>query len=286
MAITESAPRVAGAAGQVSGPSTQSLMLTFFGIYLLDQQLAVSAGSVIACLGRAGCSEEAIRSTLNRMAKRGLLARHRVGRRTYFALTPRARKVLADGRDRVWRTGAVNRDWDGTWTMVGFSLPEAWRSERHGLRSRLVWAGFGPLQNGLWVAPGRVDVMAAVADLGLERHLKVFHARAAAPTEAGDVLEQAFDVPGIAARYGDFLTRWDHGDPLPDESAGGGLAGQLLLQADWVELVRQDPHLPAEHLPRDWPAARAESVFRDLARRWEAAASAQVAELLDTSPVG
>src|SRR5690606_29083636 len=103
--------------------------------------------------------------------------------------------------DRVWRTGAVNGDWDGTWTLVGFSLPEARRRERHDLRSRLLWGGFGPLQNGLWVAPGSVDPAPLVGDLGPEAQLRVFEGRVVAPTQVRDVLETAFDVPGIAARY-------------------------------------------------------------------------------------
>ena len=69
-----------------------------------------------------------------------VVERRRQGRKTYFGLTPHAVQVLTDGRDRIWRTGAVNRDWDGRWTMVGFSLPEAWSRERHDLRSRLMKA--------------------------------------------------------------------------------------------------------------------------------------------------
>ncbi|MFE9812776.1 PaaX family transcriptional regulator C-terminal domain-containing protein [Streptomyces sp. NPDC005548] len=264
-------------------PRTQSVMLSFFGIHLLGRPLAVSSGSVIAVLERVGISEEAVRSTLNRMVKRGLLERHRRGRKTYFGLTPHAGKVLKDGHDRVWRTGAVNRDWDGQWTMVGFSLPEAWRSERHDLRSRLIWAGFGPLQNGLWVAPTSVDVPEAVAGLGLEPYLRVFRATVASPTEAREVLEQAFDISAIGARHKTFLDRWDRTDPIPE--CPSELAGQLLLHTDWLSLVRQDPHLPAEHLPADWPAARAESVFRGLSRRWDRPAALAAAHLLDTTPL-
>lgn len=194
-------------------PRTQSLMLTFFGAHVLGRPVAVSSGSVIAALGRVGSTEEAVRTTLNRMVKRDLLERRRQGRKTYFALTPHAVQVLTDGRDRIWQTGAVNRDWDGRWTMVGFSLPEAWSRERHDLRSRLIWAGFGLLQNGLWVAPAPVDVREMVAGLGLEPYLRVFRAEVESPTDVREVLEQAFDVPAIGARYRAFLDRWDRTDP-------------------------------------------------------------------------
>ncbi|MEU9040570.1 MULTISPECIES: PaaX family transcriptional regulator C-terminal domain-containing protein [unclassified Kitasatospora] len=276
-----------------AAPRPQSLMLSFFGIHVLGRDIALSSGSVIDAFARVHISEEAVRSTLTRMVGRGLLERHRRGRKMYFALTGRARAVLTDGQDRIWRTGAVNRAWDGSWTVVGFSLPDAWRRERHDLRSRLVWGGFAPLQSGLWTAPGEVDVAALVDGLGLEGHLRVFHGRAAAPTDAADLLA-AFDVPAIAARYRAFLDRWHDpeagdsgpGDPQPGNPAEAHLpedrlARQLLLHTDWLDVVRGDPHLPAEHLPADWPAEAAEQLFHTLAHRYQPGAEAIAAEILD-----
>ncbi|MFC6093035.1 PaaX family transcriptional regulator C-terminal domain-containing protein [Saccharothrix lopnurensis] len=258
----------------------QSLMLSFLGIHVLNQGIAVFSGSVIDVFARVAVSEEAVRSTLGRMVKRELLTRYRSGRRVYFGLTPRSTAVLKDGEHRVWRRGAVNADWDGTWTMIGFSLPESWRSRRHDLRSRLVWGGFGPLQNGLWVAPGHVDVPALVGDLDLDDHLRVFTARTAEPTEADQVVHAAFDVPAIAARYHAFLDRWDHEAPLPE--AVDDLARQLLLHTEWLQLVRQDPRLPTGHLPADWPAIRAEHAFHRLAGVYDRSAGRIAASVLDT----
>ncbi|WP_256122932.1 PaaX family transcriptional regulator C-terminal domain-containing protein [Streptomyces sp. LUP47B] len=263
-----------------SAPRPQSLMLSFFGIHALGRDVALAAGSLIDVFGRAGITEDAVRSTLTRMVKRGLLERHRRGRKTYFGPTPRAVGVLQDGHDRIWHTGAVNRDWDGTWTLVGFSLPEAWRSERHDLRSRLVWNGFGPLQNGLWVAPGTVDVPEVVAGLGLDSYLRVFQgSTAVAPTDARTILHTAFDVESIAKGYEAFLVRWSGAAQEPADA--DPLVRQLLLHTDWLDQVRQDPHLPAEHLPEGWPAARAEERFHELAQRYDAPARQEAASALD-----
>lgn len=263
----------------------QSLMLTFFAVHLLGRTVAVSSGSVIDVLARVGVGEEAVRTTLARMVNRGLLERHRRGRRTYFGLSARAEGVLRDGHDRVWRLGAVNREWDGTWTIVGFSLPEAWASERHDLRSRLVWGGFGPVQSGMWIAAGQVDVASLVADLGLDAHLRVFHGRSARPTEAAALIEEAFDLPGIAGRYQGFLARWER-DEAHRPGAGDPIARQLLLHTEWLNLVRQDPRLPTGHLPSAWPAAQAEELFRALARRFEEPAARLAADVLDCLGIG
>jgi phenylacetic acid degradation operon negative regulatory protein len=244
----------------------QSLMLSFLGLHVLDRDIAVYSGSVIGVFGRVGVSEEAVRSTLSRMTARGLLTKHRNGRKVYFGLTTRATQVLQDGERRIWQTGALNTDWDGTWTLIGFSLPESRRSDRHDLRSQLMWAGFGPVQNGLWIAPGSHDVTMMVEELGLAQHVTVFTASHAKPTEAADLAHRAFDTGAIAARYQEFLARWGGRTPLqalPDD-----LARQLVLHSDWLELVRQDPHLPAELLDREWPAIEAEQLFQSLARRY------------------
>ncbi|NUP47616.1 MAG: PaaX family transcriptional regulator [Catenulispora sp.] len=256
-------------------------MLTFFGIRVLGQPVALFTGSVIDVFARVGVAEQAVRSTLARMVDRGLLERHRQGRKVYFGITEHATAVLQDGYDRVWRIGAVNDDWDGSWTLVGFSLPEAWRRQRHDLRSRLVWGGFGPVQSGLWVAPRSVDVPELVAGLGLDAHLNVFHGTPQAPTEARAVLDTAFDVAAIASRYKVFLEHWD----AAARSETDPLARQLLLHTDWLDLIRQDPHLPAEHLPADWPAARAERLFHTVAKECEEPAAAEAARVLDVLPL-
>ncbi|WP_246239517.1 PaaX family transcriptional regulator C-terminal domain-containing protein [Acrocarpospora corrugata] len=258
-----------GGEDEPAAPSTrpQSLIFSFLGIYALDRGTAISSGSIIDVFARLGVSEEAVRSTLARMVKRNFLIRYRVGRRAYLGLTPHAVAVLRDGRRRIWETGAVNRDWDGTWTVVGFSLPDSRRSTRHDLRSRLIWAGFGPLQSGLWIAPGAKEVTGVFDALDVDDHVTVLTARAFKPTEAADLVAKAFDIEQIARRYRAFLARWDVTRPLPD--APDDLVRQLSLHTDWLQLVRQDPHLPAEHLPADWPAIRAEQVFHTRAEEYE-----------------
>ena len=128
-------------------------MFSFLGIYVLGCGTGVYSGSIIDVFARVGVSEEAVRSTLARMVSRDLLAPP-PGPQGVLRTHPPREEVLQDGHRRIWETGAVNRDWDGSWTLVGFSLPDSRRRERHDLRSQLIWDGFGPLQNGLWIAPG------------------------------------------------------------------------------------------------------------------------------------
>ena len=235
-------------------------MLTFLGDYLLDRDRCVFSGSVIDVLGRLGVSEHATRSTLTRMVNRGLLHRQKHGRRMYFGLTSRAVEILRDGHTRIWHTGAVNDDWDGTWTLLCFSLPEAWQRQRHDLRSKLVWAGFGPLQGGLWIAPGHVQVDDIVASLGLAAHVRVFRATVDELTDVGAAGRGRLRprhglrrVPGFS-RPLDGRRRRTPDDPL---------AAHLSIVTEWLRVIRRDPRLagaaPAGVLAGD---RRAEGVPR------------------------
>ncbi|MBB4931611.1 phenylacetic acid degradation operon negative regulatory protein [Lipingzhangella halophila] len=260
----------------------QSLMLTFLGNFVLRRNVSVFSGSFIDVFARLGVSEQAVRSTLSRMARRGLLSRQRHGRRVYFGLTPHSAQILADGERRIWETGVINLEKDGPWTLLAFSLPESWQRLRHDLRSRLVWSGFGPLQSGLWIAPSRVDVTATVEELGIDAYARVFHAQLGPPTETPQIIADAYDLDELAGNYTRFLQRWDVPHPLPE--APDDLARLLLLMTEWLRNVRADPRLPLAHLPADWPAVRAQKLVEELYATYIGPARRIADEILDVVP--
>jgi phenylacetic acid degradation operon negative regulatory protein len=260
----------------------QALLLNFFGGYVLGLGVHVATTSVLEVLHRAGVSEHATRSALSRMARRDLLRRVRRGRQVYLGLTAHSRQILHDGEARIWRIGAVNTHSDGTWILLGFSMPDSWQRQRHELRSRLLWAGFGPLQGGLWIGASHADVASVTKGLQADGHIRVFTARALPPTDLDRLVREAWDLDAIASRYRGFLERWDSPAKwprLPDR-----LAQQLVLQSEWLQVIRPDPRLPVQHLPRDWPAQRAQELFRGLYAEFEPEARRIAAEVLDVIP--
>jgi phenylacetic acid degradation operon negative regulatory protein len=272
-----------GVPGAPQGARPAALLLTFLGSYVLGRDIAVFTGSYIEVFQRLGVLEHTTRSALARMAGRGLLQRHRRGRRAYFGLTRRAVEILNDGKRRVEELGPINRAWDGRWTLLGFSLPESRRPDRHDLRARLRWAGFGPLQGGLWVSPSQVDAEWLLGGLGLDEHVRVFQAEVSPPTDVDRMIREAFDLDGLVARYRGFLDRWDRPEPLP--AAHDDLARRIWLLTEWLLLVRDDPRLPLGLLPETWPAVRAEGVFHRWSDAYRASATRVADELIDRIPV-
>jgi phenylacetic acid degradation operon negative regulatory protein len=239
----------------------QSVIFSLLAEHLLERDLGLFSGSFIDVLGRIGIGEHATRSTLARMTRRGLLLGQRKARKTYFRLTPRCTAILEDGRHRIWHMGAVNDAEVAHWTLLTFSLPEAWRQKRDDLRARLTWAGFGPLQNGAWLAPSEIDVRPIVAELGLERHVRAFHVRPAPPTDPAAVIRDAFDLAALAERYRAFSRNWERPSKrLRDDP----LALTLRLSTEWLSIIREDPRVPVRLLPKDWPAIGAQQLYRSL----------------------
>jgi phenylacetic acid degradation operon negative regulatory protein len=235
------------------------LLLNFFGALVLDcDRPPVPSVTLLGLLAELGVTEAAARVTLQRMARRGLLTRGQVGRSAEYALTPVAEEVLRRVRDRVVSPAPFGHP-AGTWTLLSYSVPESRRDLRHRVRSRLSWAGFGGLRDGLWIAPGAVDVGALLGhpDLADVSGLAdAFVARSLPGTDVHRLVHRAWDVPAVRAAHTWFHETWSR----PPRVAGA-LARLTLLSADWLSLLRTDPGLPAAHLGAGWPAAISEAAY-------------------------
>jgi DNA-binding transcriptional regulator PaaX len=253
----------------------ETLLLALFGDHVLDRGTAVSTSGVIAVLGRLGIGEHATRATLSRMSRRGLLRTVRRGRQAFLGLTGHGSTVLRDGQHKL-DGEVVERHWDGRWTLLTFSVPETRRADRHALRTRLGWFGFGPLRSGLWVSTSATDISPALAELDLRQHAEVFRAEAFMWTDPARIAREAWDLPEIAAGYERFLQRWtDRAFDELDE-----LSRRVRLGAEWLLLIRGDPVLPVALLPVAWPGVRAAALFRTLRHQWARPADKLAADLL------
>ena len=187
----------------------QDLVVTFLGAYAYRDQRAVWSGGLVELLGAFGFSTGSARVALTRLVARGLLERVRDGRFVSYVLTDRSRRVVQEGERRLAAFGRAEPG-DGRWTLVWYSIPDPLHVERHRFSRRLRFLGFGPLEEGVWVAPrDQADaVLAILADLDVERHASVFVTTVRDRDAHPAFVARAWDLDGLAARYGDFLARF------------------------------------------------------------------------------
>lgn len=249
--------------------SPTRLLLAFLGVFVLDHphRRRVDARVIIDVLASLGITEGAARVTLNRMVNNGLLDRERSGRTAAYGLTDKAETILHDGGLRVDADKPFERSGD-TWTLLSYSVPESKRDLRHRLRSQLLWAGFGRIRDGLWVAPGIVDVGALLDTLHAENAIAFAFVGHPAESEAsGGFVAAAWDLDALRARHDEFIRTWSFkGTPTLN-----AVAARTAMAADWLSLLRADPGLPSMYLPADWPADTSAKVYKDNVLRLHAA---------------
>lgn len=256
--------------------SPRSLALALLGEYVLDEpETPVRAGLFIEVLEGAGIQPPATRAALDRLEQSGILRRERHGREVSFVLTPEGVGMLAEAGQRVRDPGSLHADGDG-WTLVTFSVPEGQRTLRHRLRSTLTWEGFAPLRDGLWIAPGIVDLRRGLATLlpELGTGLVAFHARELDGFPIADAVRTAWDIAAIRAAHLGFIDAWS--GPVPPD-APSALSTRTMLVADWLALVRADPGLPRDLLDPEWPADRSLTLYLRLREETAAPAAREFA---------
>lgn len=257
----------------MSGQRPQDLVFTLFGEYLLERSDSVWVGSLIALLEPFGLSEGGVRAVLSRMTKKGWLSSERSGRSSFYALTDRGRALLEEGQARIYHP-SWDREWDGQWLLLAYSIPQRARSVRDRLRDRLAWLGFGSIGNGLWISPRDVEdeVRELSARMELGDHLLCFRSKPAGALTDRELVERCWDLDSLNEKYRDFTTRWAR---LSREATQPGVppdakndARAFVLRFELIHEFRrfplEDPFLPRALLPDPWSGDTATATFRDL----------------------
>lgn len=259
-----------GLAEQVAreGLRPQDLTVTLLGdyVHVPRQTVPVPASGLVRLLGDFGFSEQSARVALSRLVRRGLLTRARDGRRARYGLSERAHRVLDEGEHRIFGFPSTE-PWDGTWTLLTYSIPEVRRAERERLRVRLTFLGFGSAHDGHWIAPRdrQDDVIALVEDLGIREHVHVFVGRPSRHEDPRALLEAGWDLDRLDARYRAFVDDFQslRTRALDDRDA---LVARTLVMHRYRRFPGLDPDVPAELLPGPGSRAEAIALFHDLWR--------------------
>jgi phenylacetic acid degradation operon negative regulatory protein len=260
----------------------RQLIVTVYGLYSRGAGGWMSVAALVSLLGDLGVDEPAVRSSISRLKRRGILVARRAGGAAGYELSGEGQAILREGDHRIFRRERA-RLGDG-WLLAVFSVPEAERHQRHVLRSQLTHLGFGTAAPGVWIAPAYLHEATAemLARLGLSGYADLFHADHLAFGDLAAKVRQWWDLDRterlarqFVAAYEPVLQGWPgrRAASRPREA----FADYIRVLTDWRRLPYLDPGLPAELLPSGWAGARAAEIFFTLRSRLAGAAGEHAA---------
>lgn len=259
--------------------SARSLLLTVLGEFVLRRDEPVWTAAIVAMMRRLGVEEKSARQALSRTAAEGWLQSERVGRSARWSLTPPGRRLVTEGARRIYSFGTSTPEWDGIWLVLHVSVPEAKRKLRHQLRTQLSWAGFGSPEPGVWISPHprqKAEATSIIEDLGLREQAMSFTGPFGGIGNEQAMVDKAWDIGEIEARYEQFIDEFTGLDPSPGDPV---LLAQTRLVHEWRRFPFLDPQLPQSLLPARWSGLQAAMLFHDKHAEWDEGAQRRWKEL-------
>jgi phenylacetic acid degradation operon negative regulatory protein len=266
-----SVPAVDREVAQARASQPRALIVTIYGLYAREVGGWLSVASLIRLMSGLGVDEPAVRSSISRLKRRGILEAGRHEGLAGYGLSDRAREILDEGDRRIFERPRATLE-DG-WVLAVFSVPESERQKRHTLRSKLTWLGFGTVSAGVWVAPGHLEeeTRDVLERNGLSRYVDLFHGGYLGFAPLADGVAKWWDLDGLERLYDEFassyapvLARWRR---RRTEDEGRAFADYVDALTAWRRLPFLDPGLPPDLLPRGWRGTRAGDLFHALRDR-------------------
>lgn len=216
----------------------------------------------VESIGSLGIEEQSIRQTLFRMERTGVLEARRVGRGKAYRASPATQVILDAGVSRVTEESATA--WDGEWTLVHFRLGEEHRENRDRLRDLLQVEGYAALGPGMYIHPRdrTARLVATSRELGIADRINVFRGAHAFGMADARMVHELWDAASLANRYKKFIARYEAIAQRPSESWAPheAFGVRFAFMFEFFRITWDDPGLPPELLPEDWPAERARGI--------------------------
>ena len=246
----------------------RSLIVTLFGLYARTNNNWLTIASVIRLMNDLGVDAPAVRSSMSRLKRRGVLESVRHDRTAGYSPSAATLDVLIEGDIRIFERERATLN--SGWLIVVFSIPESERSKRHTLRTELTHLGFGTVVPGVWIAPKNLERAArSLLDRQkLSPYVNIFHGEYIAFDEIKAKVRSWWNFEELTELYADFITRLR---PILDAATTSAFTPRDAFRAyvptvtQWRRLPYLDPGLPLELLPPEWNGMTAEKLFHDLA---------------------
>ena len=231
-----------------------SLIITLFGDAIAPRGGKAPFSVPQAVMERLGIENGALRTAMSRLAADGWVERKKSGRSSIYALAGSGRHAFDEATRRIYAAGPP--EWDGRWTVAIAQFGGLDDEQSVPLRK----SGFVSGGGNAWVR-AETGLSSPLPD-ELDNMLVLTSQASATPREP----DRFWRLDEVAGSYDTLIERFS---VLAAALEQGGrfelleaIAARTILIHDWRRAVLNDPGLPAELLPADWPGEKARAQVR------------------------
>lgn len=252
-------------------PRAKSVVMTMFGDVITSHGGRVWLGSLIALMAPFGVNDRLVRTSVFRLTEEGWLSAQRVGRRSQYALDPRAAARFERAYQRIYTPSS--QAWNGRLTLVIASASAITTEQRADLRRELTGEGFGVIAPGVFAHP---SVNPAALDevllrLAMKKSVLVCDAvqsEFAGAQPLSELILQCWELDAVNADYAQFIQSFATLPKLLSASVHLDPQQAFVIRTLAIHAFRRvqlhDPQLPLALLPPRWPGKTAFELCRQI----------------------
>jgi phenylacetic acid degradation operon negative regulatory protein len=272
---------LADAVRRVGGLRASSLAVSFLGDCIVPRGGEVGVATISELLAAFGVDNGAARTAMSRLASDRWVTRQKVGRNSFYALTPTALAASERASRRIY--AARHPEAPCGWRILYAGGLR--KDEQARVKTALRRRGAAELASHAYLLPDGDDSPDACGAIAMT-------AAALPDAEARLLVARAYDLAALEADYATFSAAFAR--VRENLEAGRKVAGleavamRVLVIHAFRRIVLRDPMIPARYLPEEWPGlaarATAASIWRALIRPSEAWLDANAASAYGPLP--
>jgi len=237
-------------------------------LYLLRDGRGISENALAEILAvTLGENKKAILSEITEMTKNKTLKKNDDG---LIKISSRGKRKLPRLSPKIKYEISFFRK---SWTMIIFDIPESQKKLRDTLRYRLKAAGFRLMQGSLWVSPKNPSqtLIDFIETNKLSWYVKILKFSISREDEK-EMVHRIWKLDKLNAAYLEFIEdakkyfalvkNYKFGSKILKRKALDLLARET--EKKYLDIVKDDPRLPAVLLPRDFLGKRAFRIYQQL----------------------
>lgn len=196
-------------------------------------------------------------ATLKKLAKDGYISEIEKAEIPTYKLTKK-------GFQEVVLTFPVFRftqeEWDKTWRILSYEIPEKKRELRDRLRREVSSWGLGPWHRSFWLTPH--PIIPYLKEL-ISQEEKAYIQAFESTHVFGDqniLIEKVWSTSILEKKYRKLFMKWHEVLSKEDEK----VKKMKIIVADYIDIIKTDPGLPKELIGSKWIGFEAINLFKEI----------------------